>query len=269
MYRWTRRRCRSLSGSPGPRRPLAALLLAALLSAPAASAGGDALPAPLRTFEAEYRVMRSGLRLGTTAVRLAAREQGWRYRSVTEAEGLFALFVDGDAVETTAFTVHDGGLRPQRYHHEEPDAEDNVRVDFDWAAGEARVQRADGEHTLGLEPRTHDPFTVILSVMQAVAGGARAVTFPAIDDDGEPTELRFEVSGREAVEVPLGRYETVRVRRVRDDKRSTVTWLAPELGWLPVQVEQRRKGDLVARMELEALDGRRAEPETHGRDRRR
>ncbi|MDZ7748781.1 MAG: DUF3108 domain-containing protein [Halofilum sp. (in: g-proteobacteria)] len=257
-----------MSRCPPRRHSLAALLLAALLAAPAASAGGDGLPAPLRAFEAEYRVVRSGLRLGTTSVALAPHGGGWRYRSVTEAEGLFSLFVDGAAIDQSVFTVRDGGLRPLRYRHEEPDAEDNLRVDFRWGRGEARVEHHEGAYTVALEPRTHDPFTVILSVMQALAAGKDGVAFPGIDDDGERVELRFEVSGRETVEVPLGRYESVRVRRVRDDKRSTVTWFAPGLDWLPVRFEQRRKGDLVARMELEALDGRRAEPEEPRRPRR-
>ena len=232
------------------------LLAAALLLPLPLAAGGGTLPQPLRTFEADYRVVKSGIRLGTARIRLEAHAEGWSYRSVTEAEGLFSLFVGGKVTDRAVFTVHEGMLRPLRYRHDEPDDEDDVRMVFDWATGSATIERPAGTREQPLEPGTHDPFTVILSVIRAVAAGEESVHYPGIDDEGERVPLRFEVSGRETVEVPLGRFEAHRVRRIRDDKRSTTTWLAPGLGWLPVMIEQRRKGELVARMELERLDGR-------------
>lgn len=238
-----------------PRRRSLLFLAAVLLPAAAWSGGGE-LPPPLRPFEAAYRVVKGPLRLGTTSVTLQAHAGGWRYRSVTEAEGIFALFVDGKARELATLVLHEGTLRPLRYVHDEPDDADDVRMDFDWDAATVRIERRDGNDTRALEPGTHDQFTVALSMIEAVAGGAESSSIPGVDDDGERLEFRFEVTGREAVEVPLGRYEAVRVRRVRDDDRATVTWLAPALDWLPVAVEQRHEGDLVARMELETLDGR-------------
>ena len=248
------------------------LLSAALcLAASSVLAGGTDLPAPLRPFEATYRVVKGTFRLGTTTIRLEARGSSWRYRSVTEAEGVFSLFVDGDITETARFVTTDTGLRPLYFRHDEPDDEDDVTVRFDWDAREAHVRLPDGKRTVPLKPRTHDPFTVILSVMHGLANGAESVGFPGIDDDGEETELKFEITARESVDVPFGKFEAVRVRRIRDDKRSTITWLAPELDWLPVMIEQRRKGDLVARMELETLDGRQPEQGSQassGRDHR-
>jgi hypothetical protein len=236
-------------------------VLALLMTAPA-GAGGSELPPPLRAFEAEYRVVNGSLRVATTVLRLEDRPRGWRYRMTTEADGVFALFLDGAIEDDAAFELHEREIRPLRYRHDEPGSEDDVEMDFDWSAAEARVRTHEGRRTLSIEPRTHDPFTVILSVMQHLADGARAVDFPGINDDGEAERLAFEITGRETVNVPFGEFEAQRVRRIRDDKRSTLTWLAPELGWLPVMIEQRRKGELVARMELESLDGR--EPASDG-----
>ncbi len=235
-----------------------AALVAMLAALPALAGGGVELPEPLRTFDASYSVTRSGMRLGTTELTLASHARGWRFSSATEAQGMFALLVSGPSTEETILAPHDGGLRPLQYRHTEPDEADNFSVAFDWAAGEARVDRADGDDVLPLAPGTHDPFSALLVVIQGIAGGAERVQLPGIDDDGERSELRFALAGRERIEVPLGTYEAVRVHRVRDDERATITWLAPELDWLPVRMEQRNEGNLVARAELEALDGQSA-----------
>lgn len=242
-----------------PRRTHSAVVLLLLAALPAL-AGGNGLPAPLAPFEAEYRVGRSGMQVGRTSVRLEAHDRGWRYESVTEAQGLLALFVDGPVVERTLLEAHADGLRPLEYHHREPDGD--ARVRFDWAAGEARVDTPGGGRAVPLEPGTRDQFSAMLAVMQALAAGETEVRFPGIDDEGEREPLAFVAEGRESIEVPLGRYDTVRVRRIREGKRTTVTWLAPELDWLPVRVEQRRRGDLVARLELAALNGEEAERES-------
>jgi len=224
-----------------------------------ALAGGTDLPAPLVPFKAEYRVTNGTIRAGHTRISLQPDAQGWRYESVTEAEGLFSLFVDGPATERTILEPHDGALRPLEYDHLEADGDRTV-VRFDWEAGRAHIRTPDGERNLPLAPDTRDPFSAILAIMQAAAAGRDHVAFPGINDKGKPDPLRFERMGTERIKVPFGTFDAVRVRRIRDDKRSTVTWLAPRIGWIPVQIEQRKKGDLVARLELIALDGERAEP---------
>jgi len=120
------------------------------------------------------------------------------------------------------------------------------------------VTTPDGQRQVPLAPTTHDPFSAILAIMQGFSTGRDQVEFPGINEKGEPDPLRFERTGRVRIQVPLGTFDTLRVRRVRDDKRTTVTWLAPKLGWIPVQIEQRKKGKLVARMQLTAFNGRHA-----------
>lgn len=234
-----------------------------LVLAAAAVAGAAELPAPLAPFTARYALSNGVIRLGTTTVRLQPRAGGWLYQSTTVAEGLAALFVDEPIVDTVRLVPHNGAPRPVVYRHEGED--ESVRVVFDWAAGVARVRQNGERRTVALKPGTRDPFSAILRVMRALAAGKRAVAFPGIDEDRERERLRFKATGRARVRVPLGTYETVRVQRVRDDGRATITWLAPELGWLPVRVEQYEDGELVARLALTALNGEEAPSRTRPR----
>ncbi len=226
------------------------------LTSLAALAGGNALPDPLSTFRAEYRVTNGSIRLGTTAISLQPDNGGWHYRSVTEATGLASLFVSGQAIESTRLEPHDGRLRPTVYDHTDPDEEDNVRVEFDWGARTATARDADGTRTLDLEAETLDGFSATLAMIQAVARGEGDIRIATIDDDGEHETLVFRQAGRESISAPFGTFDTVRVDRVRKGKkRETITWLAPELDWVAVRIEQRKDGDLTGRLELTNLKG--------------
>ena len=234
-------------------RWLGPLLLAAC---GAAFAGGNALPEPLSTFSATYRLTNGSIRLGTTNISLQPHAAGWRYRSVTEADGLVGLFVSGQAVDSTLLERHGDRLRPTAYRHTEPDDEDNVRVDFDWTAGRARIRDNAGQRTLDLADDTVDGFSATLTLIRALAQGRERIRIPTIDDQGERETLMFRAAGRERIEVPYGTYDAVRVDRVREDKdRATITWLAPALDWVALRIDQREDGELAGRLELLELRG--------------
>ncbi len=226
-----------------------------LISLPAV-AGGNALPEPLSTFRAEYRLTNGSIQLGTTAISLQPENAGWRYRSVTEATGVVSLFVSGQAIESTGLEPHNGRLRPTVYDHTDPDDEDNVRVEFDWDARMATVRDANGTRKLDLAADTLDGFSATLAMIQHVARGEDDIRIATIDDEGEHETLVFRQVGRQSVNVPFGTFDAVRVERVRKGKdRETITWLAPELDWLAVRIEQRNDGNVTGRLELTGLEG--------------
>lgn len=238
------------------RDAFAALLT--LLAATAVAGGGE-LPAPLTPFQAEYRLTDGSSRVGRAEIGLEPVREGWRYYSRVKPEGLYALLV-GDVSDTAWLEVHGGGLRPLRFRHHGSEKDERIEVEFDWAAGEARVDGPEADTALPLEPGTHDQFSAMLAVILAFADGRDRLELPSIDDDGKAEPLVFEQAGRESIEVPLGTWKTVHVRRIRENsKRETETWLAPELGWVPVRIDQRKKGELVARLELIGLNGEKAD----------
>lgn len=232
------------------------LAMALSLAASPASAGGNALPEPLSTFEAEYRVTNGSIKLGTTVISLQPDKAGWHYRSVTEATGLASLFVSGQAIESTRLEPSDGGLRPTVYNHTAPDDEDSVRVDFDWDARMASVRGATGTRTLDLGADTVDGFSATLTMIQRVARGDSNIRIDTIDDEGEHETLEFRRADTEPISVPFGTFAAIRVERVRKGgTRETISWLAPALDWVAVRVDQRKDGELIGRLELTGLKG--------------
>ena len=73
-------------------------------------------------------------------------------------------------------------------------------------------------------------------------------------DGGKIKNMRFINEGTQTLNTKLGTFETVVVRRVRQgSSRETVTWFAPKLNYVPVQIEQLKKGNLVARLKINKL----------------
>ena len=242
--------------NPSHRTELRALLLLLMLVAVPLRAGGGGLPEPFAEFTAEYSLGNGSVRLGTTTISLQPHQSGWRYRSVTTADGLVKLLLPGRATESTVLERHADGLRPIAYLHREPEEEETVAVEFDWVEGMATAETTKKTHQYELEAGMRDGFTATLALIRALAAGQERVTIPVIDDKGERERLIFNVTGRETVKVPYGRFETVRVERERKgSSRETITWLAPELHWVAVRVDQRDDGELEARMELIDLEG--------------
>ncbi|MFT6639255.1 MAG: hypothetical protein ACJAUZ_000244 [Flavobacteriaceae bacterium] len=64
--------------------------------------------------------------------------------------------------------------------------------------------------------------------------------------------VEFVYTGPETLKTRLGDIETVRVinRNATGGSRETTTWFAPSLDYLPVKIEHRKRGDLVARLSL-------------------
>ena len=73
-----------------------------------------------------------------------------------------------------------------------------------------------------------------------------------IFDTGRIKAVEFVRTGPETLKTRLGNIETIRVinRNATGGSRETTTWFAPSLDYLPVKIEHRKRGDLVARLSL-------------------
>ena len=73
--------------------------------------------------------------------------------------------------------------------------------------------------------------------------------FTMIEDDRIKT-YTMQVKGREVVKTPAGELDAIRVERVKDASKTTIFWVAPELGYIPVRVEQRKNDSEVLSIAL-------------------
>ncbi|SFD18775.1 Protein of unknown function [Thiohalospira halophila DSM 15071] len=232
---------------------LAACLALVLL--PTLLAAESRAPFP-EGIDLEYRVKRSGFTLGTMERTISGETvqggNGHEYRvaSVARPGGMARLLFSGETRESSRFRWEEDGIRPLEYRYRQRTGEDkDIRLSFHY--GEAVVREAVRGREWALEAGTQDLVSAQFAVMRGVAAGEESFEFRVVDEDG-PETYRYEVTGETRRETPAGTWQTVRVEQIRDKpgKRRSLFWLAPELGYLPVAVEQRKGDDRKGLLEL-------------------
>jgi hypothetical protein len=217
-----------------PRRVVALAL--AVLALPA-------FAAPWTPYRAEYEVLRNGKPMGRGGVTLIDHGgDRWELRSVTRGtEGLAGLAgaeilerstlrVDGDAFETVEYQLRQEMAWKRR--------ERSVSVDV--AAGRITSRDRRGEHAFTYQAGVLDRQSIVLALARDLAAGKRGdLTYLMVDRDEFGPE-RYRVGATETVRVPAGSLEAVRVERLRAgaEARTTVSWLGPAQGYVPVRVLQ-------------------------------
>jgi hypothetical protein len=169
---------------------------------------------------------------------------------VARPGGIASLLFSGKTREDSRFHWRAEGIRPLEYHYDQRTGkEKEVRLEFDYGEGVVRETLRDREWPL--ETGSQDLVSAQFAVMRGVAAGETEFRFPVVDEKGAEVH-RYRMVGFEERETPAGTHGTVRVERIRDDrnKRYSIFWLAPEFGYLPVAVEQRKDGDREGLLEL-------------------
>lgn len=229
------------------------LLLIGLLITPAFADNVD-------DYAATYEVSLNGFNVGELKQTLTSRDDDTRkLYSRTKAKGVFKLIKSDVIRETSIVTIADGKVRPQHYTYDrsESDKDKHVELDFDWQAQEVAIDDKKHPWSLDLENNTHDKHAYQLQLMLDLRDSTESLTY-RIADGGELKTYKIAVLGEETVNTPLGKIDTIKLRRERDadSERETTLWCAPALGNLPVRLEHKEKDDSRFTAVIKALTGR-------------
>lgn len=248
---------------PAPVRLLVSVLAAgiALLAGPGAAFAQDVAVADMRPFSVTYAVGNDLVTAGDATLELKRDGDGWRYSLETEPSGVFRLTGKGRITETAHIVTVPGDepgtlkLHPRRYAYRQDD-ESRRAVDatFDWNGGTLAWKRRGESETIDLDRPILDRLSVTLAVMSALRRGDDRVEVEVFDN-GRIKDVVFEDQGAETLDTRMGKIDTRRVVRTNVDgsTRTTITWFAPALGYMPVKIEQLKRGELVARLTLRKL----------------
>jgi hypothetical protein len=220
----------------------------------AASLSGTVHAASLPDFSASYELRIGSLRIGTSTVSLENRpDDGYRYESRSTPTPLVSWLLRDKLHETSIGTLTGDGVRPDQYHYKRSGGK-KERVDelvFDWQSMRVSNDVEGSRWEMDIPAGTLDKLASQLGMMLALDQGKTDITFN-IADDNKLKEYRFQVVGKETLELPAGTFETVKILRLRENKkRETLVWCAPALNYLPVRIWQREKDDVEYESELE------------------
>jgi len=180
----------------------------------------------------------------------------WNYSLNTKPRGLFRLTGKGRINESSTFSVKESedalALQPQTYlFRQDEERRRAVDASFDWQKNTIYHVHRGNKVTDSFTEPTLDRLTVTLLIMNSLRDGFDRFELP-IFDSGRIKTVEFVTGESVELETKLGKMSAIPVvnRNATGGSRETTTWFAPELNYLPVKIEHRKRGDLVARLSL-------------------
>jgi hypothetical protein len=211
------------------------------------------------TYTATYRAVYKGKEAGTAefGVRYLADRDLYEFSSRVMAKGLLKLARPNPAVERSHFRVSPDGIQPLEFWYEDGSrsGEDNFHVAFDWDRGIALVSNAGGRREIALQRSALDRGSLQVALMRDLAATGTLRTYRLADEDSV-ADYEYTDNGTATMQTGVGTLETRIVTQQRaGSSRATWLWVAPELGFLPVRIEQRRDGEVQTAFELQSVSG--------------
>ena len=197
--------------------------------------------APLAPFSEQYQLLRDGKRIGNANIALIMGKDGWQFSTTSEGTEGLAGFAGVKIEENSTFRWHDDQPETMHYRYFQKAAwkKKQRHVDVDHDAKQIKASDDDGSASLAYAPATLDRNLVLVALAADLK--ANATTFEyRVADKREIDTHRYRLSGNETCKTGRGNFECIRLERVREKPgRTTTTWIAPKLGYIPVRIVQK------------------------------
>ena len=134
--------------------------------------------------------------------------------------------------------------------------EDNLHVVFDWDRRVATVSSAEARRELALpETRARPRHPASCADARPRSDGCACAPYTLADEDSV-VEYEYNDNGTATMPTGVGPVATrVLTQQRAGSSRATWLWVAPELRFLPVRIEQRRDGEVQTAFVLISVDG--------------
>jgi len=210
---------------------LFAIAIAAFtVSAPSSAAAPAAVTA-------SYNLFKDGLHIATVDETFEKNGSKYQIVSASNPAGALKRLFRTQIRVLSSGTVTPSGLRPESSEYGRlDDASKNVNAEFDWSAEQLRMAYEGRKETAQLPPGTQDRLSIMYQFMFMPLAKLKLVTLPMTN--GKKIETyRYEVAGKEAIDTPLGKINTLHLVRQREAGDNTVeVWLSQERNFVPVKV---------------------------------
>lgn len=211
-----------------------------------------------KTFDNEYRAKLYGMNVVVTN-RLTKANDG-KYTLLFKADSMIGTITETSVM---SWNAKEQTLSPLKYNYVRRSLgkNRNAELTFDWPNKTVtnNVQKTSWE--MDITQKVQDKLSYQLQMQQDLLNGHKNFDYQ-IADGGHLKKYKFTTVGEEMLETPLGKVNTVKIKRSREDNdRVTYAWLAKDWNYLLVRLQQEEKGDVYTIYIHKAnLDGK---PITH------
>jgi hypothetical protein len=208
-------------------------------------------------FTADYTLYAKGFPMGEGTRSLKMRPDGaFVFESLGETSGLVSLFKKIYIEERTVFTRKDGKIRPLEYTYRQTGYKSRLNtISFDWMKQVAIHTFKNQTKKFSLEEGTLDKLLYQVVLMEELKQGKRELEYKVVRK-GKIKIYKPTLLGEEKVDTGIGSLKTLKYERYStNQKRHTTLWCAPNLHYLPVQVEHVEPDGDVFSMVLRSVRG--------------
>jgi len=192
---------------------------------------------------AEYKVKISVLG-GKLSTRIEAIDGGYRAESSIEATGMSRIIAKGSIRESSIMRYTADSLLPDRFVSVDTLSKGGESADlkFDWDKRIASGLINGLAFSADLDGTVHDRVSLQYGLMNDLIRDIQRNQY-SLQDAEKLKILSISNIGTKSVKVPYGRFEAVGIQhQAANSSRITTLWCVEELGFLPVVIEQHRKG---------------------------
>lgn len=211
-------------------------------------------------FNARYSIEKYGTTVARMNLALSSKDNKYTYSSHSEAVGMLAFFSDDSIDEQSQLQWNDkfehACLQSYSFSRKEKKQKDQ-QFSLNWSdLNSITITGTYAGKSFSLS--TTDLIWDRLSVQLALTADLKSAnaiqkkySYNIIDKD-HIAQYHFEYINEEIVHLGDRKYNTIKIRRPHlSNDRTTYLWLAKELDFLPVKIEQYRDDDLHMSMTLE------------------
>jgi len=205
-------------------------------------------------FTATYTVSRNNSEIGIRTHALSRQDDLYIYEAKMHTTGLASILKPGEITERSQWQFKNKKVLPISYEYDDSsDEKRHTLLDFDWPNNSVTNHVGSKPWAMNIPNGTQDKFSYMLALMHDLQQGTQNPEYK-IADGGRLKTYQFKALGTEVIEIPAGKFKTLKLQRIRIGKKNRITylWCLPEKHYLPIKIE-RHKGDNIYTMELNEL----------------
>jgi hypothetical protein len=228
--------------------------LAVLTLAAGCALARGAAPDGLMPYTATYAGIWHGMKVAVSTLKLEHTGDTWTYTARSQARGVGRL-ASGvfPPHQVSVVQVGDQGVLPQSFKSSGGESAKSIDLKYDWQAKKVTGTYEGSAVDLPLTPQVQDDGSVQLALMVAILAGHLPPTVQLIDKNSV-REYQFTRDGEETLKTPMGDVRTVVFKSQKQySPRITRFWCAPDRGYVPMQVEQKKGDDVQWTLRIESL----------------
>jgi hypothetical protein len=199
-----------------------------------------------KAFTASYTVEKSGISLGSMQSKLSYTDNQYTYQKITKATGLAAMLSGDTLTENSRGLIQNDTFVSKAYqhHHKSKRKDKKDQLSFE-TAGSARGSYETKPYELAVPNGTTDLAALELQLMHNMLSGKHQSQYHVVSK-GSLKVYAIERAGTELLDLSTGNYHCEKLVLSRKDSDiQTTLWLAKELDYFPVRIQNSNKGKLL------------------------